>query len=177
MPGGPNGTNIPCPIAYRPATSYPAACVVTGAPGGTPITLVGIRPYSSPLCNPLTGAGCPADGVDVFSDIFTQNTIANSAYNGFQTSLEKRFSHGLQMEAAYTFGKSLDFASTFENLVDPINPKRNRSRSLYDARHRFVLSYYWELPVPQYQGFAGKAFNGWAVSGMARRVLRRPVRG
>jgi len=176
VPGGPNGTNIPCPIAYRPATSYPAACVVTGAPGGTPITLVGIRPYSSPLCNPLTGAGCPADGVDVFSDIFTQNTIANSAYNGFQTSLEKRFSHGLQMEAAYTFGKSLDFASTFENLVDPINPKRNRSRSLYDARHRFVLSYYWELPVPQYQGFAGKAFNGWAVSGITTFQSGFPIR-
>ena len=169
-PGGPNGTNIPCPLV-----NAPAACVITPTTD-TPITLVGIRPYSSPLCNPFTGSGCPSDLVDVFSDIFTQNTIANSSYNGFQTSLEKRFSHALQMQAAYTFGKSLDLASTFENLVDPINPRRNRSRSLYDARHRFVLSYYWELPVPKYEGFAGKAFNGWGLSGITTFQSGFPIR-
>jgi hypothetical protein len=82
----------------------------------------------------------------------------------------------LQLEAAYTFGKSLDYASTFENLVDPINPRRNRSLSLFDARNRFVLSYYWELPVPKYEGFAGKAFNGWAVSGITTFQSGFPIR-
>jgi len=90
-PATPGGPNIPCPIV-----NAPAACTITGAPGGTPITLVGTRPYSSPFCDPLSGNGCPSDGVPVISDIFTQNTISNSAYNGFQASLEKRFSHGLQ---------------------------------------------------------------------------------
>jgi hypothetical protein len=165
------GPNIPCPIA-----NAPAACTITGAAGGTPITLVGIRPYSSPLCDPLTGTGCPTDGVDVFSSIFTQNTIANSSYNAFQASLEKRFSHGLQLEAAYTFGKSIDLASTFENLVDPVNPKRNRALSLFDARHRFVLSYYWELPLPKYEGFKNKVFNGWAVSGITTFQSGFPIR-
>ena len=174
----PGGPNIPCPIA-----NAPAACTITGAAGGTPITLIGIRPYSSPLCqpttpNPLTGigVGCPTDFVDVFSSIFTQNTIANSAYNGFQASVEKRFSHGLQMEAAYTFGRSIDLASTFENLVDPVNPRRNRSLSLFDARHRFVLSYYWELPLPKYQGFKSKVLNGWAVSGITTFQSGFPIR-
>src|SRR5437763_12684668 len=160
VPGGPNGTNIPCPIAYRPATSYPASCVVTCAPGGTQITLVGIRPYSSPLCNPLTGAGCPADGVDVFSDIFTQNTIANSAYNGFQTSLEKRFSHGLQMEAAYTFGKSLDFASTFENLVDPFIPNRTRWPPCINQRDQLSLNTSGTLPLPHTRDLPAQALKG-----------------
>jgi hypothetical protein len=167
----PGGPNIPCPIA-----NAPAGCTITGAAGGTPITLVGLRPYSSPLCDPLSGTGCPSDGVDVFSSIFTQNTISNSVYNGLQASLEKRFSNGLQFEGAYTFGKSLDNASTFENLVDPVNPKRNRSRSLFDARHRFVFSYYWELPVPKYQGFAGKALNGWSVSGITTFQAGFPIR-
>ena len=166
----PGGPNIPCPIA-----NAPAACTITPT-ADTPITLVGIRPYSSPLCDPIAGTGCPSDGVDVFSSIFTQNTISNSAYNGLQASLEKRFSNGLQFEAAYTFGKSLDNASTFENLVDPINPKRNRARSLYDARHRFVFSYYWELPIPKYQGFAGKALNGWSISGITTFQSGFPIR-
>ena len=165
------GQNIPCPIA-----NAPAACTVTGAAGGTDITLVGLRPYSSPLCDPFTAAGCPPDGISVFSSIFTQNTISNSAYHGLQASLEKRFSNGLQFTGAYTFGKSLDNASTFENLVDPIDPRRNRSRSLYDATHRFVFSYYWELPVPKYEGFKGKALNGWAVSGITTFQSGFPIR-
>jgi hypothetical protein len=165
------GPNIPCPIA-----NAPAACTITGAAGGTDIRLVGLRPYSSPLCDPLTGNGCPPDDIDVFSSIFTQNTIANSAYNGLQASLEKRFSNGLQFTAAYTFGKSLDNASTFENLVDPVNPRRNRSRSLYDATQRFVFSYYWELPVPKYEGFKGKVLSGWAVSGITTFQSGFPIR-
>jgi Carboxypeptidase regulatory-like domain len=165
------GPNIPCPIA-----NAPAACTITGATGGTPVTLVGTRPYSSPFCDPLSGNGCPSDGVPVISDIFTQNTISNSAYNGFQASLEKRFSHGLQFEAAYTYGKSIDNASTFESLVDPVNPKRNRSLSLFDARNRFVLSYYWEFPVPKYEGFKGKALDGWAMSGITTFQSGFPIR-
>ena len=167
----PGGPNTPCPLV-----NAPAACTVTGAPGGTPINLVGLRPYSSPLCDPIGNTGCPPDGIDVFSSIFTQNTLANSSYNAFQASLEKRFSHGLQFEAAYTFGKSIDLASTFENLIDPVNPRRNRALSLFDARQRLVLSYYWEVPVPKYDGFKGKALNGWAVSGITTFQSGFPIR-
>jgi carboxypeptidase family protein len=167
----PGGPNIPCPLV-----NAPPACTRTGAPGGTPINLVGLRPYSSPLCDPIGNTGCPPDGIDVFSSIFTQNTIANSSYNAFQASLEKRFSHGLQFQASYTFGKSIDMASTFENLIDPVNPKRDRALSLFDARHRFVFSYYWELPVPKYEGFKGKALNGWALSGITTFQSGFPIR-
>ena len=79
--------------------------------------------------------------------------------------MEKRFSHGLQFTGAYTFGKSLDYASTFESLVNPFDPRIGRSPSLFDARHRFVFSYYWELPIRKYDGFAGKVLNGWSLSG------------
>jgi hypothetical protein len=167
----PGSPNIPCPTK-----NAPAACTVTGAPGGTPITLAGLRPYSAPLCDPLAGTGCPPDGIPVFSSIFTQNTIASSSYNGLQASLEKRFSHGLQFVAAYTFGKSLDYASTFENLVDPVNPKRNRARSLFDASQRFVFSYVWDLPIPKREGFAGKLVNGWQMSGITTFQSGFPIR-
>jgi outer membrane receptor protein involved in Fe transport len=134
------------------------------APNG--ITLVGLRRYSSPRCDPLSGNGCPSDGVPVFSSIFSQDTAAASNYNSLQASLEKRLSHGLQFEVAYTFSKSIDNASSFENIIRPTCDRCNRSLSLFDARHRVVVSYLWELPVPQYQGFKGKLLNGWAVSGI-----------
>ena len=154
---------------------YGSVKSITG-PNPTDITLVGLRPFSSPNCEPTTGTGCPADGLPVFSNIFQQGTIASSAYNSLQVSLEKRFSHGLQFTGAYTFGKSIDYASTFESLVDPFNPKRNRSLSLFDARHRFVFSYYWDLPIRKYEGFAGKALNGWSLSGTTTVQSGFPIR-
>ena len=83
VPYGPNGPTV-----------IPAGAPIGSvAPGG--LTLVGLRPYSSPTCNPFSGANCPADGIPVFTDIFAEDTIANSNYNAFEAMLEKRFSKGL----------------------------------------------------------------------------------
>ncbi len=87
----------------------------------------------------------------VFSSIFAQDTIANSAYNSLQASLEKRFSHGLQFEMAYTLSKSLDQASSFEEILNPIDPRLSRSLSLFDARHRIVFSYFGSCRYPNIQ--------------------------
>ena len=124
----------------------------------------------------MTGAGCPSDGVPVFSSIFAQDTIANSAYNSLQASLDKRFAHGLQMTAAYTFSKSFDEASSFEGILNPIDPKISRSLSNFDARHRFVVSYYWELPFHKYSGAKGQIVNGWALSGITTFQTGFPIR-
>jgi hypothetical protein len=153
-------------------------------PAGTPIssvapngiTLVGLRRYSSPQCDPLTGNGCPPDGIPVFSSIFTQDTIANSAYNSLQASLDKRFAHGLQFTAAYTFSKSIDQASSFEGILNPIDPRRSRALSVFDARHRFVLSYYWELPKFSFSGVASQVLNGWSLSGITTFQTGFPIR-
>jgi len=159
-------------LPYGPTKVLPAGTVV----GANGITLVGLRPFSSPNCDPTTGTGCPVDGLPIFASIFQQGTISSSAYNALQASLEKRFSYGLQFTGAYTFGKSLDYASTFESLVNPFDPRIGRSPSLFDARHRFVFSYYWELPVRKYQGFAGKALNGWSLSGTITAQSGFPIR-
>ncbi len=170
--GSPSGgPNIPCSI-LNPSP----ACVLTPASNGQVITLVGIRPYSSPLCNPLTGAGCPTGGTPVFSGIFSEDTIAHSNYNSLQALFEKRFSHGVQFQASYTFSKSLDNASSFESALDPLNFNRTYGLSNYDARHRFVFNTVWELPVPKYDGFKGKLLDGWEVSGIVTLQSGFPVR-
>jgi len=166
---GPNGLLLP----YGPngPTLIPANTVLQND-----INLVGLRRYSSPNCDPTTGNGCPSDSVPVFSSIFAQDTIANSAYNSLQASLDKRFAHGLQFTAAYTFSKSFDQASSFEGILNPIDPQRSRSLSVFDARHRIVLSYYWELPFHKYAGAAGKVLNGWALSGVTTFQTGFPIR-
>src|SRR5258708_4764498 len=170
----PAGTTLPVDLhlPYGPTKVIPAGTTITG----NGINLVGLRPYSSPNCDPTTGNSCPADGLPVFSSIFQQGTISSSAYNALQASLEKKFSKGLQFTGAYTYGKSLDYASTFESLVNPFNPRIGRSPSLFDARHRFVFSYYWELPVAKHEGFAGKVANGWSLSGTVTAQSGFPIR-
>jgi outer membrane receptor protein involved in Fe transport len=176
IPGpNPNGPNIPCPYG-KP---QPAGCVITGAPGGTPVTLVGLRPYSSPNCNPIgpnMGSGCPADGVPVFSNIFSENTVANSNYNGLQISLEQNFSHGLLFQASYTYSKAIDQGASFENELNPIYPNATRGLSLLDAKNRFVFSPVWQLPIPKKEGFAGKVANGWQLSAIVTYQSGFPIR-
>jgi hypothetical protein len=164
LPYGPNGP-----------TFIPGGTDVNTLTQGNGVTLIGLRRYSSPQCVPLTGQGCPSDFIPVFSSIFAQDTVANSAYNSFQASLDKRFARGLQFTAAYTFSKSFDQASSFEAILNPIDPRISRSLSAFDARHRIVLSYYWELPFQHHNGAAGKLLNGWAVSGITTFQTGFPV--
>ncbi|HTU43067.1 MAG TPA: TonB-dependent receptor [Candidatus Aquilonibacter sp.] len=152
----------------------PNGSIVNGT--GQTLNFVGLRPYSSPQCNAFTGVGCPADGVPVYSSIFAQDTIANSAYNSLQVSLEKRFAHGLQFTAAYTFSKSIDEASSFEGILNPLPGAHNRALSLFDARHRFVISYFWQVPARKYSGFSGKLLDDWAVSGITTYQTGFPIR-
>ncbi len=160
VPYGPNGPSL----------------IPANTPTPSDISLVGLRRYSSPNCDPFSGTGCPQDGIPVFSSIFAQDTIANSAYNSLQASLDKRFAHGLQFTAAYTFSKSFDEASSFEGILNPIDPARSRALSEFDARHRIVFSYYWELPFHKYSGAMGKVLNGWALSGITTYQTGFPIR-
>ena len=163
---------------------YGAVKTVTG-PNPQAIGLVGLRRYSSPLCQPVGGYsaanqvftnGCPADGTPVFSSIFAEDTIANSNYNSAQVSLEKRFSRGLQLNLAYTFSKSFDQASSFEGELNPLDYRSTYALSQFDARHRLVVSYVYELPIPKYDGLAGKVLDGWDISGIYSYQTGFPIR-
>ena len=85
--------------------------------------------------------------------------IANSAYNALEASLRKRFGHGISFLASYTLSKSIDDVSSFnitgsasqpvagENDLaqNPIDLAAERGRSMFDSRHRLVLSYQWSV--------------------------------
>jgi len=159
----------------------PNGTIVTGAATPQTLNLVGLRPYSSPNCNSTLPAftastGCPVDGTPVFTDIFAEDTIANSNYNALEMMLQKRFSRGLQFQAAYTFSRSIDDGSTFEETLDPFNYRASRGLSLFNSKQRFVVSYDWELPVRKYSGFAGRLLDDWEVSGITQFQSGFPIR-
>jgi hypothetical protein len=115
--------------------------------------------------------------------------IANSNYNALEASLKKRFSHGLAFLASYTYSKAIDDASSFnltgsaakpvagENDLaqNPFDLAAERGPSLFDGRHRFVLSYQWSLPFfHQSGGVAQAVLGGWQINGIVTAMSGTP---
>jgi hypothetical protein len=93
---------------------------------------------------------------------FTDN-VGNSNYNAMTVKLEKRFSKGLSFLGSYTWSHSIDDVSFniggFEqNTFDLRAEKASADR---DSRHRFVLSYTYELPFGRGKGFLPDISSGW----------------
>ena len=122
-----------------------------------------------------------AQGNCTYSSVGLIAGAANSSYNALETSLRKRFSRGLSLLVSYTFSKSLDDVSSFnitgsasqpvagENDLaqNPFDLAAERGRSMFDARHRFVLSYEWELPYwRQPRNWYQHVLGNWQVNGI-----------
>ncbi|MGH6691662.1 MAG: hypothetical protein ACREF4_13400, partial [Gammaproteobacteria bacterium] len=101
-------------------------------------------------------------------------SAGESWYDGLEASLTKRFSHGLQFLASYTWSKALDSdgANFFSSQVsgtatgDNNDPLARKGLTEVHRPHRFVFSYVYEVPGPSGNGLAAKLLGGWAVSGV-----------
>jgi hypothetical protein len=84
-----------------------------------------------------------------FADIGYGQARGNSYYNGFNVSLKKRYSVGLDMQVAYTYGKAIDYSSSFGlglGVVDANNLQLSRGLADFDIRQKFALSLLYETP-------------------------------
>ena len=84
-----------------------------------------------------------------FADIQYGQARGKSFYNGGNVSLKKRYSVGLDMQLAYTFGKAIDYSSSFGlglGIVDAGNLALNRALADFDIRQKFSMSLLYETP-------------------------------
>ena len=124
-----------------------------------------------------------------FSSAGEISGIANSSYNALQASLKKRFGKGISALISYTFSKTLDDSSSFnitgsasqsvagENDLaqNPFDVQAERGRSMFDARHRFVASYQWDLPWFKHpQSWYGYILGNWQVNGITTLMSNTP---
>jgi hypothetical protein len=106
-----------------------------------------------------------AYGGAVFGGITDQLSDANSSYNSLQLSLEKRFSHGLQLTNAYTYAHCIDDASGLRVNSNPYSSTYDRGNCDTDVRHRYIGSVLYSLPFFRDQrGFLGHLLGGFNVS-------------
>ena len=83
-----------------------------------------------------------------FANILSAESVGNSDYNGLNLSLERRFAHGYELFATYTWSHAIDDAPEQNNidsgnavtLSDPSDRRRDRGNSLTDRRHVFNLT-------------------------------------
>jgi hypothetical protein len=125
---------------------------------------------------------------NIFASVGTQSSRGVSSYNSFQMSLNKRFSRGLMFLASYTWSHSIDIGSSYEDSgtsasgiarsVNPYNFALSRGDSSFDARHRFVVSFDYELPrlSPHWNnGFSRYVLDGWRLSGITQLQTGFPI--
>ena len=142
----------------------------------TPAVTLGLVPGFPSTAGSLGGPLFPAFGNLTAPGLgsFLMKSNSNSSYNSLQATLNKRFSHGLQMLLSYTWSHSLDYysASNVSDITllpgDMVNEQHNYGSSDFDRRHRFVASYLYNLPDAYHGGsaFGKKALNSWSVSGI-----------
>jgi hypothetical protein len=106
----------------------------------------------------------------LFDSIYSLESSAKSTYHGGTLSINKRLSDEFELMASYTFAKTIDDASDFdEQPQNPYNLRAERALSRQDIRHRFVLSSLFDLPIGEdeenkggaarEQDFIGKIFG------------------
>ena len=91
-------------------------------------------------------------------------------YNAFQASLNKRFANGFNFLAAYTFAKNLGNAdgNTGGFIQDSYRADLEHGPVVPDLRHRFTISYLYELPFGHGRPFL--AGHGWHCRRRFRRM-------
>jgi len=98
-----------------------------------------------------------------------------SWYNALVSSLSKRFSHGLQFLASYTWSSALGTSQSFATgtqlggavVGDQNDPRARYGWDNFVRPHRFIFSGVYQLPGYSHQHSAiGKFLGGWSVAGV-----------
>jgi hypothetical protein len=109
-------------------------------------------------------------------------SVAESWYDALQTSARMRPWHGLNMLVSYTLSHAVDDVSGL-NIGGESRPMlpvtignqasidaalaREKGDALFDARHRFVMSFGYELPrLTARNAVARLTLGGWQVNGI-----------
>jgi hypothetical protein len=113
-------------------------------------------------------------GLTLFDD------ASYSTYHGLQLEFRKALSHGLTLNANYTWSKALSdlFNLNDQAAIDNYRTLRNKNLdkgpSAFDLRHVFISYWTYDLPFGKGRrflnssGWMDRVFGGWQLSGIHR---------
>jgi len=159
---GVKGTHLTRTRDINEANPSPASIQVSGDPS----QVYNYLAYTQP--RPLSA----------FSRVFQFEDTASSWYNGMILTFNKRFGDGFRFGATYTWSHAIDDAPDATAVVPgtddgklvylPTNFAFDRSSSLNDVRHRFVLNgeYDFDRFAQNLNGISRRILGGWELSGI-----------
>jgi hypothetical protein len=113
-----------------------------------------------------------------FGPTTARTSEGNSSYHSLQARLDRRFAHGFQVAASYTWSKFIDSTSEgvgAQNLQQPDNQNRtsipvmqgglklDHGVSDFDRPHRLTVAYLWAVPGPR-SSWWKYALSGWQIA-------------
>ena len=114
-----------------------------------------------------------------YSNINSRSNSGYSDFNSVTASFESNNfrNKGAYITARYTYSVAKDnLSTTFSEsannfnlgLTDPFNPSYDYGYADFDARHRFISSFVWNLPTERYlsSGAIKNILGGWTLNGI-----------
>lgn len=111
-----------------------------------------------------------------FSDILVSQNDGISSFNSLDLRVTKPMSHGILLDAAYTYGKELNIGDYAEYVHrDDVNGIFHdmKGPSEFDQRQRLTLNYVYTLPFGKGKSFLGNArgavnklVSNWQLTGL-----------
>ena len=123
-------------------------------------------------CNYGTFTGCIP-----FGDMDANYSNGSSIYHGLTINLRKRFTSHYEFLASYTWSHAIDDSTDLQSTTTPQDsyfPAADRSTSLFDQRHRLVVSAVYQSGKVAGSGFVGKFFSDWTVAPILEVASGRP---
>jgi hypothetical protein len=105
--------------------------------------------------------------INYLSNSYTSN------YNGLQSTLTMRTSHGLSFVAGYTYSHALDYLSDNRgiNAMDGTRPQLEYGNSDFDIRHRFTFTTSYVVPGRKSWG---QMLEGWQLNSIVTLQTGQP---
>jgi hypothetical protein len=117
-----------------------------------------------------------------FAHVYQIENGGGSWYNAAALQVHKSMSHGLALDASYTFSHAIDttgqnapFGTAFSSTLngDYANDKGN---SAFDQRQRFVMQWLWQPTVAKGgDAVSRRLLNGWQLSTFTTLASSQPV--
>lgn len=100
----------------------------------------------------------------------------DSYFDGLEAQVEKRMSHGFQVQGSYTWSRAIDggdgsiASDSFVNSIPSLFfflPKYRRAPADFNITHNLTVNYLWDIPArSSWQGPLSWVARGWQLGGI-----------
>jgi hypothetical protein len=132
--------------------------------------------YLFPGRDPITGALL---GTQINPNVGQMDTLQwgnHTFFDGLETQLSKRMSHGFEVQGSFTWSKAIDsgagtiasdpFVNSIPSLLYFL-PKYRRAVSDFNVSRNLTVNYMWNVPSPKsFHGPAAWVSRGWQIGGI-----------